>query len=223
MLIDDINAKILAAKGVPVKFDMEAYLEESVGIPRKLLDSIRKEDGDDWTFILRVHGIIEAGLNHMLLVTLGRPELRKIISKMGTSYGKLPFIEALNLLPDGARMFIRVLSTLRNAAVHDINNFDISLVEYEKRLNPEQRKNWKAGLGFTSVDDALIVSNPRFAVFHGCIVILGHALKHELAAVTKRQLQTTMREGIRKLAQQETREESRKRKKKHTESKAKKH
>lgn len=193
MLIDDINAKIAAA-GASVEFDMPTYLKESVGVPRKLLDAIRKEDDDDWTFIIRIHALIEAGLNHMLLVALGRPELRKIISKMPTASGKLEFIKALNLMPDGARKFIGVLSTLRNAAVHDITNFDISLRDYEKRLTPAQLKEWRLGLGFGKVDEPLVISEPRFAIFHGCMLILTYALKHELDAVTKRQREARRRE-----------------------------
>lgn len=219
MIIDKISA-ITSKK--PISFDWRGYLEESIGISRKLLDSVSKEDGDDWTFIVKIHGIIEAGLNHMLLVSLGRPGLRKIISKMDTGSGKLSFIKALDLLPANARTFVRVLSTVRNVAVHDIKNFDISLVEYEKRLDREQRRNWKAGLAFGSADEALIVAHPRFAIYHGCMVLLAHALKHELIAVKKRQLYTTMEEGIRDLAKQEARQEARKRKKKRAKSKAKK-
>jgi hypothetical protein len=222
MIIDDINAKIRRAKGAPVSFDWEGYLEESIGIPRKLLESLLNED-DDWTFIVKIHGIIETGLNHMLLVSLGHPELRKIISKMDTSSGKLAFIKALKLLPDDARMFVRVLSTVRNAAVHDTKNFTISLIEYEMGLDSEQRRNWKAGLGFSNVESATIIADPRVASLHGCTLILAHALKHELLAVTKRQLHTTMNEGIRELAQAKAREEARKRKKKRVKAKAKKH
>jgi hypothetical protein len=218
MIIDDIMAAIRAAMKSKrsVSFDWRGYLEESVGLSPKLLESLNKDD--DWTFIIKTHGIIEAGLNHMILERLGCPGLTKFISKMDTSAGKLAIVKALDLLPENARMFVRVLSTVRNAAVHDVRNFDISLIEYEKKLNPDQRKNWKKGLGVGVAPGTSVVDNPRAAILSGCMIVLGHAMKQQLIAMTERELHTTMYEGIRELAEAS----DRKRRKKLATSKTKK-
>lgn len=217
MIIDDIIAKLSASGSFKrsVTFDWRKYLEESVGISPKFLESLSKDD--DWTFIIKIHGLLEAGLNHILLQSLGYPELRKIISKMDTGSGKLAFVKALDLLPGNARMFVRVLSAVRNAAVHDIRNFDISLMEYQKRLDRDQRRNWKVGLGI-GVAPGTVIDNPRAAILQGCMIVLGYAMKQELLAATKRQLHTTMVDGIRELAESSVR----KRKKKPVKPKSKK-
>jgi hypothetical protein len=201
MVIDDIIAKLAAAMSskCSVDFDFSKYLEESVGFSPKLLKSLSKDD--DWTFTIKIHGIIEAGLNHMLLETLGYPELRKIISKMDTSGGKLVFTRALNLLPERARMFVRGVSTIRNAAVHDITHFDISLIEYEKKLDSDQRRNWNAGLGIGVAPGTSVVDDPRAAIAAGCMIVLGYAMKQELLAAMKQKLHITMLEGIQGLAE----------------------
>lgn len=205
MIVDDIISKLSSKR--PISFNWRRYLEESVGLPSQLLDSLGADD--DWTFIIRVHGIIEAGLNHMILERLGTPELAKFISKMDTSGGKLNIVKALGLLPENARMFVRVLSTVRNAAVHDVRNFQISLVGYEKGLNAEQRRNWRAGLG-AGVAPGVVINDPRHAILSGCMMVLGYAMKQELIAAAKRKLQDTMYVGIQELAKSSRRKRKKK-------------
>lgn len=83
------------------------------------------------------------------------------------------------------------------------------LVEYEKQLDREQRKNWNVGLGIAG---AASVDNPRAAIAACCMKVLGYAMAQEIIAALKRKLHTTMREGIRKLAEAEAAAEKRKKK-----------
>jgi hypothetical protein len=80
------------------------WLEKSVGIPRSLFASL--DTDDDWTFVIKMHGVLEAGLNHLLLTRLFSSEnpdkLSRLVAQLDTSdprKGKLAFIKAYDLLP----------------------------------------------------------------------------------------------------------------------------
>jgi len=127
--------------------EIEQELEQSVGVSRKLLDSL--ESDDDWTFLIKMHGILEAGLNHLLLTRLSNPDLSRIVAFLPTNdqrTGKLAFIKAYKLLSEEACLFVRVLSEVRNRAVHDVKNFDLNLVEYVRQLDANQRENWQIAM-----------------------------------------------------------------------------
>jgi hypothetical protein len=92
------------------------WLEQSVGIPRRLWDSL--DNDDDWTFVIKMHGILEAGLNHLLITRLGDwaddpNKLARIVSRLDTidsQRGKIAFINAYGLLSPDARLFVKLLS-----------------------------------------------------------------------------------------------------------------
>jgi hypothetical protein len=160
------------------------WVYEKAGISKKLLDSL--DDDDDWTFVIKMHGILETALNHLILgrlqITGAVPKMADIIPQLDTNdrrTGKIAFIKAYDLLPDEACLFVRMLSEVRNRAVHDIKNFDLDLVKYLQGLNKEQKKNWKIALTswmFTRpisqnmLDLSLRV--PRDAIFNSCMMIL---------------------------------------------------
>lgn len=164
--------------------DFEKWVFETAGISKKLLDSL--DTDDDWTFVIKVHGILETALNHLILNRLQImhpvPKLVDIISRLETNdrrTGKIAFIKAYDLLPDEACLFVRMLSEVRNRAVHDIKNFDLDLVKYLKGLNKEQKQNWRIALtswSFTRpvpqnlLDFSLTV--PRNAIHNSCMMIM---------------------------------------------------
>ena len=164
--------------------DFTKWLYETAGISKKLLDSLDRDD--DWTFVIKMHGILETALNHLILNRLSLPtvvpKMADVISRLETNdrrTGKIAFIKAYDLLPDEACLFVRMLSEVRNRAVHDIKNFDLDLVKYLEGLNKEQKQNWKIGLtswSFTRpvpqnlLDFSLTV--PRNAIYNSCMMIM---------------------------------------------------
>ena len=71
----------------------DKWLRESIGFPGDLfLDLL---ETDDWTFVIKLHALVEAGLNHLLTSHFKRPELEDVFSGMensNTKSGKLAFI-----------------------------------------------------------------------------------------------------------------------------------
>lgn len=107
----------------------EATLK-SLGVAPTFFDDLLKK-GDDWTFVIKSHALLEAALIHLLLIELERPELADVLSKLETSdtrTGKIALVKALKLLDEHHRRFIRTLSELRNGLIHDVRNTSFSFV-----------------------------------------------------------------------------------------------
>jgi hypothetical protein len=162
------------------------WLNESVGISSKLLASL--DNDDDWTFIIKMHGILEAGLNHLILSRLHEPNMVDVVSHLETNdrrSGKIAFIKAYNLLSDDACLFVRMLSEVRNRAVHDIKNFDLNLRTYLDSLDPQQQKNWKIALTSWSTSplsqDLLnfALMFPRRAIYDSCMMIMTRSFQEQ--------------------------------------------
>ena len=175
--------------------DLEKWLQDNVGISRSLLDSLDADD--DWTFVIKMHGILEAALNHLLLVRLDNPTLARTISRLETSNartGKLAFIKAYGLLKDNACLFVQTLSEIRNRAVHDVKNFDLKLRNYLASLDSQQLKKWKTAMGSWIVgtpSELLLnfsVSHPRQAIFNCCMMIIITSYAEQLKADALRDL-----------------------------------
>jgi len=102
-------------------------------------DFIEKLDSDnDWTLVIKLHAMIEAGLNHLILEKLGDPRLDEIVSRMDTGdreLGKLAFIKTLDLLSSECRSFIKVLSSLRNNLVHDVQQLGFTFKKWVSSLD----------------------------------------------------------------------------------------
>ena len=129
--------------------NFEKWITKDLGIPQSPLRSLEKDD--DWSFVIKMHAIVEAGLNHMLMVKMNDPKLADIIPKLETnnrSSGKMAFLQAYDLLPANCCLFVELLSSIRNAAVHDAKNFNLDIKKFieSKIKDPGQRKRWKTGL-----------------------------------------------------------------------------
>ena len=146
------------------------WVYEIAGISPKLLASL--DTDDDWTFVIKMHGILETALNHLILNRLQImhpvPKLVDVISHLETNdrrTGKIAFIKVYDLLPGDACLFVRMLSEVRNRAVHDIKNFDLDLVKYLQGLNKEQKQNWKLALTSWMVTRPIKANSARYARF----------------------------------------------------------
>ena len=180
------------------------WLTETVGLSISLLKSL--DDDDDWTFVIKMHGILEAGLNHLLLSQLGNQNLSQIVSRLETKNartGKIAFIKAYDLLPHDACLFVQLLSEVRNRAVHDIKNFDLNLKQYLATLDNKQLKNWRTGLTCwcsKPIDESmprLAIENPRAAIYNSCMRIVVASFSNQIKMETRTELLNAV-EGLAK-------------------------
>jgi hypothetical protein len=165
--------------------EMDAWIAKSCGGSSSPLQSLLEDD--DWTFVIKMHGFVEAGLNQLLLTRFNNPDLREIVGKLDISakVGKITFIKAFKLLPDSFCLFVQMLSSVRNKAVHDVKNFDLKLVEYVRTLKAEGLRDWRTGMTCwlmeiaTEHDRDMAVKYPKTGIFSGCMAIMARAILFE--------------------------------------------
>jgi hypothetical protein len=105
-------------------------LEGELGLPEGFYEKLSGED--DWSFIIKIHSLIEAAVNYSLTAALGDPRLEGVIASlsMGGKTGKVAFMRALGLAETIHVRVIDGLSSLRNTFVHKIANVQMTLEEY---------------------------------------------------------------------------------------------
>lgn len=89
-------------------------------------------EGNDWSFIIKIHSLVEAAVSHYLSVKIGNEKLESVFQRLPLSTvngGKIDFLKALDLLKEH-RGFIVLLSRIRNDYVHDVSNVSLRFQEY---------------------------------------------------------------------------------------------
>lgn len=122
----------------------DKFLSESLGVSPEFFERLQSDD--DWAFIIKLHALLEAALNHLLTKHFGDDRLLGVISNLDNTdgkRGKMAFVSALNLIPKEYRLFIRQLSEIRNAIVHDVKNLGFDLKNHVENFASDQKKNWK--------------------------------------------------------------------------------
>jgi len=116
--------------------DSLGRLERDCGLPTGFCFALLRES--DWSFVIKLHALLESAISQLLVHSLSRKELADIFAGLemsNTRTGKLAFVKALDLLPKRHLDFMRALSELRNQLVHRIKNvsFDIAAHFLEER------------------------------------------------------------------------------------------
>jgi hypothetical protein len=124
--------------GKTLKKSLSEFLEENV----KPLEGRLKvksgffadllEEKNDWSFIIKLHSLVEAAISHYLSVKLNNNKLESVFQRIPLSAlngGKIDFLKALDLLNE-QRGFIVLLSVIRNDYVHVVANVGLRFEEY---------------------------------------------------------------------------------------------
>jgi len=190
----------------------ENWVTRRLGLTHSPLRSL--ENDDDWTFVIKMHAVVEAALNHLLMVRLNDPKLSEIISQLPTNderKGKMAFIKAYRLLSEDPCLFVRLFSKIRNTAVHDAKSFNLDLTKYVAALEDNEKPKWKRALsswwvpfpdpqhkaaaqheaaGQRHFESAL--DNPRESIFSSCIFIVSMAHVQDLNAESRETVQSEL-------------------------------
>jgi len=179
-----VNSDISSKEWAQHYSDFKAWLASDLGIPDRFLQTLKEDD--DWTYIIKLHALIEAALNHLLAFHFRALPLAKVFSNLDTSNkrcGKVAFVRALGLLPEDACKFISLLSEIRNFLVHDARKFVFSIDDYFCSLDKHQRKNFvmAASSGFLPATEIagkimepeeIAGTYPRYAIFAASFVVV---------------------------------------------------
>ena len=99
----------------PKRIHVVREFEPELGVPAGFFERLYNED--DWSFVIKLHALIEAAATKVLVECLNKPELRDYVARAplsGAENGKLPMMKALGIGDSQFRGFIRKLSELRN-------------------------------------------------------------------------------------------------------------
>ena len=110
--------------------------EKELGLSIGFMESIKNDS--DWSFVIKIHALLEVAVSTLLTKSLGREELRDIFSTMELSnkrHGKIAFAKAIKVLDKPYRRFINSFSELRNDLVHNIKNINFDFKNYVKGLS----------------------------------------------------------------------------------------
>ena len=118
-------------------------IQKKLGLPGEFFEKLLEED--DWSFVIKLHALIEAVCSSFILYHLREPALEKIISRLeisNTTVGKVAILKALDLLGDEYRKYIRSLSELRNDFVHNVKNCHSTLPAIIDTLSKDRLKQF---------------------------------------------------------------------------------
>lgn len=161
--------------------DLVPLLERTLGVEPGFFESLDNADESDWSFIIKVHALIEASVSHLLTKHLERPALNELFSRLdmsNKSTGKAAFVEALGLLDKPERRFISSLSELRNDLVHDVCKVNFDLTNHVENMNQKGQDAFlnKFNLLSSEVTDDirnLFRFDPRQAIWYSTMAFLG--------------------------------------------------
>jgi len=171
------------AERVTPEADVRA-LELDLGIREGFFQELL-ESGDDWSFVIKAHALIEAAVSYLLMEVSGRPELLDLYSQLELSnvrVGKVAFAKALGCLEADERTTIRKLSELRNRLVHDVSNVSFDFLGWTESLDSNQLRQWAEAFGpggeevtihgRTVSSLSFFRDNPRLCIWLACWYVL---------------------------------------------------
>jgi hypothetical protein len=151
---------------------------------------------DDWSFIIKLHALIEAAITELLTSHLGKGRLNEVIQRMtlnGKS-GRIAFVKALDLLSPGDITFVRQLSKLRNSWVHKIKNVNMNLHLHVKHLSEKEFAEFSNALGVTlgaSKDKKqLMKDNPKISIHLRAFLFLSELYSKKQSAIIQQALES---------------------------------
>ena len=109
-----------------------ADFERELGLPDNwMLDQLRQ---DDWSFVVKIHALLESAVTYALETAVEQLAMREFVGRLSLSgrASKLALAELLDLLTRDQISFIRMLSQIRNACVHDVRNVSFSFAKFPK-------------------------------------------------------------------------------------------
>ena len=161
------------------------WLNELHGVAKEAISNL--DTDDDWTFVIKIHALLEASLNMILIHNLGK-KMTPFIVLLETGNienGKLAWVKQLELMPKQHMDFIRILGPLRNKLAHNPKNLEFSFSEWITNLEDAKRKNFLKAVreirnnppstrGNVAEIDKQALSNPKDAIWRCALLIMIH-------------------------------------------------
>jgi len=210
---DEFTAKLLET--------VRSLEEKVLKLPTGFFGRFLKE-GDDWSFIIKTHALIESGTTRLLEAVVAPTipfEFLQSLPLDGRN-SKLRLLEMLGRLESDHVKFIKGLSRIRNLVVHDVTQVGFVLTDYLASLSTQNLHTLLSeacslfyfpdlfkSKGDREKQRAKILAEPRFhiwrtALFYLAITSLGHDIvrAEREAGESERQLLLAEAESARRVA-----------------------
>jgi len=122
-------------------------IEDELNLPSQFISTLYRDD--DWSFVIKLHALIESSLINTLSTVVNQGKLEKQFAWLNISddqIGKIRFAINLELITKNQYNFIKKFSEIRNQVIHDIKNTDFSFTNYAKSLDANQKKVLKRSI-----------------------------------------------------------------------------
>ena len=128
------------ASGSPRAMEEFARMEVHLDLPEGFILELLK-GADDWTFILRLHALVESALEYLIVANLARPELDTWVIRhnIGGRTGKLALASALGVVDDADRGMVEGLADIRNRFAHRVQMTATTFGDYWAELPVSER------------------------------------------------------------------------------------
>lgn len=130
-------------------------LEEELKLPKNFFLKLLEED-DDWSFIIKLHALIEGAVSYLLTKTINEKcsDIFAQLELSNNKTGKIAFAGKAGLLDDKEISYIKKLSEIRNKLIHNISDVKFDLKAYVAELDNQQIKSMsKCFAPFGPADD----------------------------------------------------------------------
>lgn len=124
------------------KDDLVSSAVNELGLPDDFFVKLPNED--DWSFIIKLSSLFEAVCTQLLVKALDKDGIDDVLSNLeigNQKYGKLIFLRSLDVIDDTDEQFIRRLSEIRNAFVHDISRLSSTVKNYLQEIKSDKKKD----------------------------------------------------------------------------------
>ncbi len=118
-------------------------LEVKIGLREGFFAGLLTED--DWSFVIKLHALIEAACTHLLSDYFQDQNLSTFFSKLefnDKERGIISFLEDNDLIGRSNSLFVSSLSDLRDSLVHDMKDHEFSLLVHLNSLDNQQMNHF---------------------------------------------------------------------------------
>ncbi|ASP37666.1 hypothetical protein CHH28_02825 [Bacterioplanes sanyensis] len=156
-------------------------LEISLGVDVGFFQSLLTED--DWSFVIKLHALLEAATGHLLVEHFDDERLVDVIAHLEMSNqrtGKVGLLKSMELISSDHKRFIVSLSELRNSLVHEIRNVNFSFKEMVSKYSDKEFQNFMKRFGLFLSSEQLsekmyaesAKNDPKLFIFSSSVALL---------------------------------------------------
>jgi hypothetical protein len=156
-------------------------LEIDLGVDVGFFESLLNED--DWSFVIKLHALLEAATGHLLVEHFDDKRLEEVIAHLEMSNqrtGKIALLKSMELISSDHKRFIISLSELRNSLVHKISNVKFTFKEMVSEFSEKELKNFMKRFSLfldpENLNEKLYIESakydPKSYIYHSSMAVL---------------------------------------------------